>query len=341
MRPIGIAVALAAGLTPGLPAQSVSAAASHWLTDPRVTDYRVSVSGYHAGPFSLFPFAQFTSQAGRAATDSGAPALNRALLGGVGADVVIRLNGEAQPYLVGGVSGGMFDFHRSFGVGLWHAWSAGAGIELLRLGGAGLGAEVRYQELSRARAGGVSLGVRLGRSFGRNASVPAVLPPRPVLPAVPDEPEARPERADPGPPAPDRALATVAASGATRTVLDAALDAMGTPYKWGGTDGNGFDCSGLIQYSYAKAGLAVPRRSVDQARFGSGVGTDARELLPGDILVFSAQPGGSASHVGLYLGDGRFIHSATGGTQISRLDPEDPAGRWWVQRWLDARRVLP
>jgi cell wall-associated NlpC family hydrolase len=63
-------------------------------------------------------------------------------------------------------------------------------------------------------------------------------------------------------------------------------------------------------------------------------------LLPGDILTF-AQRGTRISHVGLYLGDGRFIHSGSGGVQVSRLGPEDPDGRYWWQRWRGARRVAP
>jgi cell wall-associated NlpC family hydrolase len=61
-------------------------------------------------------------------------------------------------------------------------------------------------------------------------------------------------------------------------------------------------------------------------------------LLPGDILTFSNN-GGRVTHVGLYLGDGRFIHSASDGVQISLLSPDDVYGRWWWRRWVGARRV--
>jgi cell wall-associated NlpC family hydrolase len=128
--------------------------------------------------------------------------------------------------------------------------------------------------------------------------------------------------------------------GVAASIVDFALGAMGTPYQWGGTGGNGFDCSGLIQFAYAKAGVSVPRRSVDQAAFGREVGQAGSELRPGDILVFSANPGGGASHVGLYVGDGRFIHSASQGVQISELSATDPTGQWWLQRWISTRRVI-
>jgi cell wall-associated NlpC family hydrolase len=121
--------------------------------------------------------------------------------------------------------------------------------------------------------------------------------------------------------------------------VDIALGAMGTPYQWGGNDGNGFDCSGLIQYAYGRAGLSVPRRSIDQAAVGREVGRAESELRPGDILAFSANPGGPVSHVGLYVGQGRFIHSASSGVRISGLSATDPSGQWWFQRWITTRRV--
>jgi cell wall-associated NlpC family hydrolase len=115
---------------------------------------------------------------------------------------------------------------------------------------------------------------------------------------------------------------------------------MGQPYKWGGTgDNGGFDCSGLIQYAYAQHGITLPRRSADQAKAGRAVAKRVDALAPGDILTF-ARSGTRISHVGLYLGDGRFIHSASKGVQVSVLSAEDPYGRWWWKRWMGARRVV-
>jgi cell wall-associated NlpC family hydrolase len=125
------------------------------------------------------------------------------------------------------------------------------------------------------------------------------------------------------------------------SVLQTATDAMGTPYKWGGTgaqDG-GFDCSGLIQYAYAQHGITLPRRSGDQATQGDKIDKRLDALLPGDILTFSNGGRGRITHVGLYLGGGRFIHSANDGVQISLLNAEDVYGRWWWRRWVGARRV--
>jgi hypothetical protein len=123
-------------------------------------------------------------------------------------------------------------------------------------------------------------------------------------------------------------------------VVEIALNAIGTPYRWGGTAENGFDCSGLIQYAYAQYGVSLPRTSRDQATRGEPVPRDLAALVPGDILVFSATPGGSVSHVGLYTGDGLFLHSASDGVKLSALRADDPDGRYWVPRWVGARRLL-
>jgi cell wall-associated NlpC family hydrolase len=127
-----------------------------------------------------------------------------------------------------------------------------------------------------------------------------------------------------------------------QAVIATATDVMGRPYEWGGTgsDGGGFDCSGLIQYAYAQHGIELPRRSVEQALEGSPVKTSLVAIQPGDLLTFSNR-GGPVTHVGLYVGEGRFIHSASHGVQVSTLSPDDPYGRWWYVRWVGARRLVP
>ncbi|MGH7703775.1 MAG: C40 family peptidase, partial [Gemmatimonadales bacterium] len=122
-------------------------------------------------------------------------------------------------------------------------------------------------------------------------------------------------------------------------VVQTATSVMGTPYRWGGEGANGFDCSGLIQYAYRQHGVMLPRRGVDQAREGRGIDRSLDALIPGDILTFS-QDNDRVTHVGLYLGDGKFIHSATGGVQLSVLSPDDTYGRWWWNRWVGARRII-
>jgi len=118
-------------------------------------------------------------------------------------------------------------------------------------------------------------------------------------------------------------------------VVDVAIDAIGTPYEWGGTSDNGFDCSGLIQYAYGRYGIALPRVSHDQMRTGIAVSPVRQRLREGDVLGFSESRAGRPTHVGLYLGGGRFIHSSSSGVRISSLD-----NPYWRQSLVAARRIV-
>jgi cell wall-associated NlpC family hydrolase len=127
-------------------------------------------------------------------------------------------------------------------------------------------------------------------------------------------------------------------------IVGTAREAMGRPYRLGGKgdDGSGFDCSGLIQFAYGQHGVALPRISADQAQAGVGIPREVEQLLPGDLLTFSRNPGGKqVTHVGMYVGEGRFIHSSSSrGVTESALMQDDPEGRWWIKRWVGARRVI-
>jgi cell wall-associated NlpC family hydrolase len=94
---------------------------------------------------------------------------------------------------------------------------------------------------------------------------------------------------------------------------------IGVPYRYGGTSPSaGFDCSGLVHYSYAQAGLSVPRTSQEQFKAARKIAlSDAR---PGDVVFFTDQQ--KLSHVGIYLGEHRFVHApATGRTvSVARID---------------------
>lgn len=97
-----------------------------------------------------------------------------------------------------------------------------------------------------------------------------------------------------------------------------ALDQVGVPYRYGGADRRGFDCSGLVHFAYGKVGLSMPRTTGELWKRLSPVQPAA--LQQGDILFFDIE--GKVSHVGLYLGDGRFVHAPSSGRSVTvaRLD---------------------
>ena len=134
--------------------------------------------------------------------------------------------------------------------------------------------------------------------------------------------------------------ASASTAAVAASVVQTAIDVMGTPYQWGGTDENGFDCSGLIQYAYGENGVIIPRVSRDQARVGHYVEPRVADLQPGDILAFSVERSSRITHVGLYIGEGKFIHSASRGVAISSLVATDGNSRWWQDRWVSVRRIL-
>lgn len=94
---------------------------------------------------------------------------------------------------------------------------------------------------------------------------------------------------------------------------------MGTPYVYGGTTPRGFDCSGLVQYSYDKAGVNVPRTTREQYRRASPVPVAAAQ--PGDLVFFAK--GQKISHVGIYLGDDEFIHAPETGQNVKISSIQD------------------
>jgi hypothetical protein len=114
---------------------------------------------------------------------------------------------------------------------------------------------------------------------------------------------------------------TTATSPVAQQALQVALAQLGTPYIWGGESTAGFDCSGLVQFSYAKAGLALPRTAQEQYDATAHLPADA-ELQPGDLVFFGAGPH-AVAHVGIALGDGRMVDAPHTGADV-RLD-EIPA----------------
>jgi len=123
-------------------------------------------------------------------------------------------------------------------------------------------------------------------------------------------------------------------NGRVQSVLAQALAQLGTPYRWGGAEPDtGFDCSGLVKYVFKTAlGIELPHASREQARGGQPV--ERKELTPGDLVFFSRR-GKVINHVGIYLGDGRFVHAPRSGRDVSVAKLTG----YWYQRFLRARRI--
>jgi len=119
-------------------------------------------------------------------------------------------------------------------------------------------------------------------------------------------------------------------------VIVRALSLMGITYRWGGNiPETGMDCSGFVRHVFHEAaGLVLPRKSEDMSRAATSIGKE--HLLPGDLVFFNTQRRGF-SHVGIYLGDDKFVHAPAKGKSI-RIDSMDD--RYWVRRFDGARRVM-
>ena len=108
---------------------------------------------------------------------------------------------------------------------------------------------------------------------------------------------------------------------------------VGYPYVYGGTSPSGFDCSGFVQYIYRQFGYSINRTATAQLANGYYVSYDS--LMPGDLVFFGS--GSSASHVGMYIGGGEFVHAANSrsGVKISSLSES-----WYAARYIGARRIV-
>jgi cell wall-associated NlpC family hydrolase len=238
----------------------------------------------------------------------------------------LRRRATLGPYIIAGMTLGLStDTSQQ---ALAALWNVGAGVEWRPFARFALGVEGRYRLEDRGPRGfwravagspdGVSVAVGMSLAISEGGSVRAT------------------RASSPGLPPPEIPLMI---TGSAADVVHTALDALGSPYQWGGTAENGFDCSGLIQYAYARHGIRLPRMSRDQATAGSEVPPVVEALKPGDILLFAARPGGGVTHVGMYVGEQTFIHSSSTGVKLSRLEVHDPDGAWWLSRWVGARRV--
>ncbi len=163
--------------------------------------------------------------------------------------------------------------------------------------------------------------------------VPRPFPGAALPPA--SEPAGAPPAGDPAPVTPPARTAEVPELRAPMsTLLATAMSFQGTPYRYGGSDPSGFDCSGFVQWVYAQHGRALPREVRDQ--YGIGQDVDPDDVQPGDLVFFETVSRG-ASHVGIALGGGEFIHapSSRGVVRVERY-----TSSYWAPRWVGARRVV-
>lgn len=116
--------------------------------------------------------------------------------------------------------------------------------------------------------------------------------------------------------------------------LSSAVDkVVGTPYKWGGTTTEGFDCSGFMQYIFNDMGVKLSRTTKSQAKEGTEV--KKKDLRAGDLVFFNTD-GKGISHAGIYMGDGLFAHSSENkGVEVSKLSES-----YYEKRYVTARRIL-
>ena len=146
-----------------------------------------------------------------------------------------------------------------------------------------------------------------------------------MLPSQAQDPQSTPELQSPG---------------LVSTLLDKAKTYLGVPYHYGGTTPKGFDCSGFVRFVFGAFGFGLDRSSYSQANQGDPV--DLKQIQPGDLLFFRTRGNQNrVSHVGIYLGQGQFIHAGSWGgpgkrgVKIGELDSS-----YYANRLISARRVL-
>jgi cell wall-associated NlpC family hydrolase len=170
------------------------------------------------------------------------------------------------------------------------------------------------------------------RPFPMPAGSAAKAPRAPAAPPAATPNASEPAPTDPRTPSPDSIVSTDIAPGAY-ALVGTALNLRGTPYRNGGSDITGFDCSGFTQYVFAQHGVLLPREVRDQYRLGASVNPD--RLVAGDLLFFATTDPG-ASHVAIAIGGDEFVHapSSTGVVRVEHL-----GSSYWSPRFLGAKRV--
>lgn len=112
-----------------------------------------------------------------------------------------------------------------------------------------------------------------------------------------------------------------------------ALQQLGAPYRLGGNDPSGFDCSGLVYYAYKQQGIKIPRSTKTQLRYSKTISRS--QLKSGDLIFFNIS-GNTVSHVGIYIGNNKFVHSPSPGKRVHISTLKNP---YWLQRFIRAGRI--
>ncbi|MDH5216953.1 MAG: C40 family peptidase [Gammaproteobacteria bacterium] len=118
-----------------------------------------------------------------------------------------------------------------------------------------------------------------------------------------------------------------------QVVIYSAMQYIGTPYQYGGTSDEGIDCSGLVYLAFQNAGIPVPRTSLLQYRKSNRI--HPSRLLPGDLVFFKLERGNPVSHVGIYIGNQRFIHAPRTGKNVEYASLSNS---FWNARFTGAGR---
>ena len=127
---------------------------------------------------------------------------------------------------------------------------------------------------------------------------------------------------------------TASLSEVRQRIVSNAKKYLGTPYVWGGTTPNGFDCSGFTQYVMKAVGVSIPRTTTEQYKVGTYVAKSA--LQPGDLVFLQNTYRSGISHVGIYIGGGKMIHASSSKGVVT----SDLSGSYYVQHYYGARRIV-
>jgi cell wall-associated NlpC family hydrolase len=123
-------------------------------------------------------------------------------------------------------------------------------------------------------------------------------------------------------------------------IVSVVRNQIGTRYVLGGTSPkSGFDCSGLVKYVMGALQVSLPRTAAQQARMGLDIGRDSTRLRPGDLLTFGRTRDGSVSHIGIYIGNGRYVHASSVAGRVIESPLNRPASPL-IKKWHGSQRVV-